>query len=209
LAAKRKSVVLSLIRCGETTWDNDGRLHGRGDLPLSIAGRAAVEADVASLSEGRRSTVCHPPDEAATETAQIIARTVGAKVKSMTELAEPDLGVLEGLSEQAFAERFPKRFKQWQDDPLSLSPPEGEELVDARARVLAAAARLLRRARNGGVSLVLHPLGLGFLRCWLADRPPTDLWAVLRDRPRIEQYLLGAEMIDWLDEAAKMQYAHA
>ena len=162
-------MVLNVIRCGETTWNAEGRLHGRSDLPLSISGRTSVSADAASIEGGRTSTVYHPPDDAAAETAQIVARRVGAKTKSVDELADPDLGVLEGMSEQAFAERFPKRYKQWQEDPLSLSPPEGEDVAEARARVLKAAARLLRRARNQEVGVVLHPLGLGFLRCWLAE----------------------------------------
>ncbi|MHC4306393.1 MAG: phosphoglycerate mutase family protein, partial [Planctomycetota bacterium] len=45
--------MLTLIRCGESTWDAEGRLHGRSDLPLSIAGRASVTSDVTALA-GRR-----------------------------------------------------------------------------------------------------------------------------------------------------------
>ncbi len=202
-------MVLNVIRCGETTWNAEGRLHGRSDLPLSISGRTSVSADAASIEGGRTGTVFHPPDDAAAETAQIVARRVGAKTKSVDELADPDLGVLEGMSEQAFAERFPKRYKQWQEDPLSLSPPEGEDVAEARARVLKAAARLLRRARSQEVGVVLHPLGLGFLRCWLADRPPSEVWAMTRVRPRIERYLVSAGMIDRLLESAQIQYTHS
>ena len=209
MAVKRKSIVLTLIRCGETTWDAEGRLHGRSDLPLSIDGRAAVCEDVAKLADRGMSTVYHPPDDAAVETAQIVAGAVGAKTKSMVELAEADLGVLDGMSVQAFAERFPKRYKQWQDDPLSLAPPEGEGLADARARLFGAFDRLLRRSRSNEVGVVLHPLGLGLLRCWLADRPPTDLWEMVRHRPRIERYLLAAEMAQLLAEAARAQYTHS
>ena len=208
MAAKRKSVVLNLIRCGETTWDAEGRLHGRSDLPLSIDGRASVAEDAAGLISPNLATVYHPPDDAATETAQIIADVVGARTKTLAELVEADLGVLDGLSIQDFAERFPKRYKQWQEDPVSLTPPEGEELVVARARLFAAFDRLLRRSRSAEVAVVLHPLGLGLLRCWLTDRPPTDLWTMVRQRPRIERYVLATEMASWLGEAAKAQYSH-
>lgn len=195
--------MLTLIRCGETPWDTEGRLHGRSDLPLSIDGRAGVTSDLEVLKEHRVLTVHHPPDDAAAETAQIAARMAGAKTKSMADLADADLGVLQGLTERDFSDRFPKRFKQWQDDPMSLSPPEGEELAEARARLLTATSRLLRRSRADDVAVVLHPLGLGFLRCWLADRPPTELWSMLEDRPRIERYCLATSMVAWLMEAAK------
>ncbi len=79
MGSKQKSIVLSLIQCGETAWDADGRLHGRTDLPLSTAGRAAVTEDAACLVGAVIATVHHSPDEAATETAQIVAKAVGAK----------------------------------------------------------------------------------------------------------------------------------
>lgn len=209
MAVKRKTIVLTLIRSGETTWDTEGRLHGRSDLPLSIDGRAAVSRDVQLLSRTRLSTVHHPPDDAATETAQILAKVVGARTKLVAGLTAGNLGVLEGMSVQAFAERYPKRYKQWEDDPLSLSPPDGEDLADVRARLFAAVGRLLRRTRSDEVAVVLHPLSLGFLRCWLAERPPTDVWSMVRGRPRIERYLVAMEMLSWLDEAAKAQYTHS
>ncbi len=208
MAAKRKSIILTIIRCGSTPWDAEGRLRGRSDLPLSIDGRAAVSEDLSVLSGRSLTTVFHPSDDAASETAQIAARIAGAKLKSLDDLADADLGVLDGMTERDFADRFPKRFKQWQEDPLSLSPPEGEDLADARARLFAAIGRLLRRSRSDEVAVVLPPLGLGFLRCWLADRPPSELWAMLRDRRRVEHYRLAPQMVDWLIEAARAAYTH-
>ncbi len=209
MTLKQKTIVLSLIKCGETTWEVDGRLQGRSDLPLSPQGRSSVEQDVAVLAGRRMGTIYHPANEAASETAELVARLVGAKTKPLAELAEADLGLLDGLTEQAFAERFPKRYKQWQEDPLSVSLPEGEVVGEARARLFLALGRLLKRSRSNEVGVVLQSLGLGFLRCWLADRPPTELWTLLKRRPRIERYLLAMETISQLAEAAKVQYSHS
>ncbi len=209
MSLKQKTIVLSLIKCGETTWEVDGRLQGRSDLPLSPQGRSSVEQDVAMLAGHRMGTIYHPANEAASETAKLVARLVGAKTKPLAELAEADLGLLDGLTEQAFADRFPKRYKQWQEDPLSVSLPEGEVVGEARARLFLALGRLLKRSRGDEVGVVLQSLGLGFLRCWLADRPPTELWTLLKCRPRIERYLLAMETISRLAEAARVQYSHS
>ncbi len=209
MSVKQKTIVLSLIKCGETTWEADGRLQGRSDLPLSPQGRSSVEQDVALLAGHRMGTIYHPANEAASETAELVARLVGAKTKPLAELAEVDLGLLDGLTEQAFAERFPKRYKQWQEDPLSVSLPEGEVVGEARARLFGALGRLLKRSRDTEVGVVLQSLGLGFLRCWLADRPPTELWTLVKCRPRVERYLLATETISQLAEAAKVQYSHS
>ncbi len=205
---KRKSIGLTLIQCGATPWDAAGRLHGRCDLPLSIDGRAEITRDVAQLSGRRLPIIHHASDDAAAETAQIAARVTGARTKSIAELADADLGVLDGMTKREFAERFPKRYKQWEGDPLSLSPPDGEDVAEARARVLAACSRLLRRPRGEEVAVVLHPLGLGFLRCWLAERAPSDLWALLEGRPTVERYVLAPEMAGWLAEIARTAAVH-
>jgi broad specificity phosphatase PhoE len=206
MASKRKTITLALVRCGETTWDVEGRLQGRSDLPLSIDGRTAVSADVTTLPGGQIGTIYHPPDDAATETAQIVAAHTRSKVKAVAELADPDLGVLEGLTAKDFADRFSKRYKQWQEDPLTLTPPEGEPLLNARARLFEAISRMARRSRSDEIGIVLHPVGLGLLRCWLADRPAADLWSMVRTRPRIERYLLAADLVGELAEVANAEF---
>ena len=107
------------------------------------------------LAGASPSTIHHPPDEAATETAQIIAQEVGTKLKVNDDLADPDLGLLEGMLEQRFAEQHPKRYKQWEGDPLSLVPPEGEPFADARARIFLTLGKLLKKSRAAELGIEL------------------------------------------------------
>ena len=208
MAQKRSSIYLSLIRSGETAWAADGRLQGSSDLPLSPDGKAAVTTDALALAGQQLANIYHPPDDAATETARIVAGVVGARTKAVPELAEVDLGVFEGMTLQAFAERYPKRSKQWQEDPLSFSPPEGEDVFEARARIFTGLGRLLRRARSEALGVVLHPLGVGLLRCWLADLSASEAWTLAQRRPRVERYLLALETVKRLEEAGKVQVTH-
>ncbi|MHC4429029.1 MAG: histidine phosphatase family protein [Planctomycetota bacterium] len=209
MAQKRTSIHLSLVRCGETAWAADGRLQGSSDLPLSPQGEASVSADALTLAGRRVTTFFHPPDEAAAETASIVAAVVGARTKAVVELAEANLGVFEGMTMQAFAERYPKRCKQWQEDPLSFTTPDGEDVASARARIFAGLGKVLRRARGDEFGVVLHQLGTGLLRCWLADRPPTEAWAMAAQRPRVERYLLAPETVRRLEDAGKVAYSHS
>jgi broad specificity phosphatase PhoE len=199
--------MLCLVRCGETTWQQEGRLHGNTDLPLTEEARAAVRDAGGTLAGATPSTVYHPRDEAASETAQILAKGAAARTKDRDELADPALGLLEGLLLQDFAERYPKRHKQWEDDPVSLIPPEGEPIAEARARIFGAVARLLRKSRAPEVAVVLHPVGFGLLRCWLAGRPSDELWAMVRDAPRMERYAVANRLLDDLKQAAVTESA--
>ena len=84
-------------------------------------------------------------------------------------------------------------------------PPEGEAFGDAQARIFRACAKILRRSRGDRTAIVLRPIALGFVRCWLADRPASDVWVSLSDRPQIEQYLVAQELIESLEQAAQVE----
>lgn len=204
MAGRSRAVQLRLIRCGETTWQSDRRVRGVTDLPLSEEGRAAVLAAASARSRRRSGTIHHPPDEAATETARLLAGPSRARTRASDDLADPDLGLLEGLAENDFADRFPKRLRQWREDLLGLVPPEGEAISDARRRLFPALARIIRRSRGAEVGIVLHPIGLLLLRAWLADRPVGGFRGargeahLIDDRPRVERYLLAGTVLDAL-----------
>ncbi|MDY7108990.1 MAG: histidine phosphatase family protein [Planctomycetota bacterium] len=202
MAEKRSYITLTLIRCGQTRWEGEGRMLGSADLPLGPVGHTSVNHDATRWSGAALGTVHHPPDEAARETARAFARAAKAKSKVLEELADPNLGLLEGLKEREFADRHAKRYRQWEDDPLALIPPEGEPIAEARARLFLAVSRLLKRTRVGEVTLVLHPIGLGLLRCWLVDRPTARLRDAITEAPPVERYTIAPVLIDRLREAA-------
>ena len=207
MASKCSQIVLCLIKCGQTTWQRDHRLHGSTGLPMSDAGRAAINAEASRLAGASPSTIHHPPDEAATETAQIIAQEVGTKLKVNDDLADPDLGLLEGMLEQRFAEQHPKRYKQWEGDPLSFVPPEGEPFADARARIFLTLGKLLKKSRAAELGIVLHPIGFGLLRCWLAEKPSSDLMKMIESGRRVERYAMAPGVLERLVETARAELA--
>jgi len=203
MAVKRTSLMMCLIRCGETTWARDGRLAGSTDLPMSSTGRASVAADVQRLAACRATVVHHPTDEAAVTTAELFASHFKIKKRGMAQLADADLGVFEGLTEQEVGSRYPRRSKLWRDDPLRLHPPQGEPVLDARARLLSTIVKILRRTKDEEVAVVLHPLNTALLQCWLANRPTEKLWDTLKSRPRIERYTIASGLLDDLEQLAR------
>ena len=207
---KNPAMTFWLARCGETVWANEGRVRGITDLPLSDSGRAMTIEDSRRLDKAHDvSVVFHPPDEAATETAEIFSSVMDNKTKAVPGLLDPDLGLLEGMTQQDFAERYPKRYKSWREDPLTLSPPDGEDVSLARNRLFNEIARVIKKSRGSEVVLILHDLGLGMLRCWLTDQPSTEMWTMVRERPRIERYTLDALMLERLQKIDETEVANA
>lgn len=187
-----------LVRSGESLWEHENRLHGRTDLPLSEAGRDQLLVDITRLRWVSGGTIYHAPDESATVTARLLADRFEGKTRAVAELAGPDLGLLEGLSMDEFAERFPKRFKQWEEDPIHVAPPEGEELPMARDRILDAVEAILARPRTHDFAIVLHPMALAITRNALAMRPMDRFWELLEGRARFERYIVPHEGIERL-----------
>jgi broad specificity phosphatase PhoE len=199
--------MLCLIRCGETDWDREGRILGATDLPLSAPGRALIADACAKQLPHKLALVYHGGDEAAAESAAVAARAAGARTRTEGDLHDPDLGVLEGMCRKDFEDRFYSRFRQWNDDPLSLTPPEGEPVIEARARILGAIGRIARRNRGGEFGVVLHSFGLALVRGWLAGIPSQGVWATIADRPLIERYPLHESVATQMLEAATLEHA--
>ena len=203
------STLLWLVRSGETTWDEQDRLRGDEDLPLSKAGRAATTeafGRASGLPFPRPAVFHHAMDQAAAETAKIACTILGGRSRGDDELADPALGVLAGLSIPELRDRLERRARQWEEDPSDLVPPEGEPIADARARLVMAAARILRK-RPPAVGIVVHDLAAGLLRSalagqatgnprrWMEGRPRVELWTLPEDASRrLQDVLDGASV---------------
>jgi probable phosphoglycerate mutase len=198
VAKKPTSIMLTVVRCGETAWTREGRFQGATDLPLCDEGRGAVTAEAATLGAAKLGVVHHPPDEAATETARILAGPRG-RHRAVPDLADPSLGLLEGLLDRDVAERYARRFRQWQDDPLALVPPDGEPIAAAQARIFRAFGRILARTRAGEATIVLHPIGFALLGCRLGDAPPSGLDKRVSQWPRTIRAVVGRDLAGRLE----------
>jgi broad specificity phosphatase PhoE len=193
--SRPSSTLLWLVRSGETTWDEQDRLRGDEDLPLSKAGRAATTeafGRAAGLPFPRPAVFHHAMDQAAAETARIAASVLGGRCRGDDELADPALGVLAGLSIPELRDRFERRARQWEEDPSDLVPPEGEPIADARVRIIEAMVNVVRK-RPPAVGIVVHGLGAGLLRAALAGQPTGNPRRWMEGRPRVELWALPGD----------------
>jgi broad specificity phosphatase PhoE len=143
--------LLVLARHGESGWGAEGRLHGRGDPPLTDQGRRQAQALGARLAATRAVPVLPVPDTAplaiwhsplrrATQTAQAIheAREADAPLRPLAELVEVSQGEWEGLTRAEITARYPEQLAGWLADPVRHRPPGGEALSAAGQRAIEA-----------------------------------------------------------------------
>lgn len=195
--AKSNEINVLLLRSGTTEWDKAGRLSGSCDLPLCEAGCRDAEDLAAKLASTPLSVIYCGPDDACVATAEAVARVTGSKVKPIADLGEIGLGLWEGLLGSEIEEKYPTAYRQWIEDPASVNAPEGEPMLEAEDRILGAVAKALDKVRDGsgGVALVLRPLALGVVRCWLAGEAVSNLWSMVKGCPSAEWRVVPRAML--------------
>jgi probable phosphoglycerate mutase len=167
---------LLLIRSGATDYDLDGRIRGTLDIPLSTEGIAEAEAAAESLLVDPPEAVYVAASPCALETGRIVCRGLGLRSRPLADLGNLDLGLWQGLLVEEIRRRQPRLARQWEDNPWSVMPPDGEPVDEACDRVEAALERIIRRHPRGRVALVVpHPLDR-IVRWVVAGEPLGDLW---------------------------------
>jgi broad specificity phosphatase PhoE len=173
---------LIVIRSAATDYDVQGRVRGSLDIPPCAEGLAEAKAVARRLAERPPVALYTGPTACAAETARIIGDRCGLVPKRLDLLGNLDLGLWQGRLVEEIRRLQPRVHRQWQDDPWSIVPPEGELLDDARGRIEEALERICKRHPTGRVAVVV-PAPLDALSRWLVSGEPLgDLW--LRDPGR-------------------------
>jgi probable phosphoglycerate mutase len=69
-----------------------------------------------------------------------------------------------------------KVYRQWQEQPLTVCPPEGETLESARQRVQQAVDKVLKKHKSGVIAVVVSEPMATLVRCYLSHCQLGDLW---------------------------------
>jgi broad specificity phosphatase PhoE len=159
-----------LIRPGCTDFDEQNRIQGDLDLPLSPRGVEQVELLLDQLRDVKLDVIYTAPSEPARATAEFIGTGLGVPVKERKELKNVDQGLWQGLQIDDIRRKFPKVFKQLQESPETICPPQGETLFAALERVRKVLAKPIKKKSPFAV-VASEPLAT-LIGCAIKDRGP-------------------------------------
>jgi len=164
-------VIVAFLRHGSTAWNEEGRMQGRRDIPLSERGRAAVRAWRLPVAFAGPATASakwlSSPLSRAVETAEILS---GGVPQCEPALIEMDWGQWEGFGLDELRRRFGDEFARNEAAGLDFRPPGGESPRDVRDRVVRWLGEIA--ARPEPVVAVTHK---GVLRAVLAAATGWDM----------------------------------
>lgn len=172
-----------LIRPGCTDYDRQNRIQGNLSIPLNEEGRAYAVRLVEQLRGRQVQVVYCPAGEPAEETGRLIAEGLGVKLRVLDNLENINLGLWQGMLINDVRHKQPKVYRQWQEQPESVCPPQGEMLSEADDRLRTALVKLLKRHKAGVIAIVLPEPLLALLRRFLTRAELGDLWRPSQGRP--------------------------
>jgi broad specificity phosphatase PhoE len=164
-----------LIRAGATAYDDENRVQGILDLPLSERGRAEVAALAERLAAVELTALYCGPGESVARTAETVGRSLGLRPKRIDDLRNLDQGLWQGLQIDEIKRRNLKVFRQWIEDPMTVCPPQGETIASALERIKAALKPLIRRHRDDVIGLVVAEPIAQLIACYLRRDPHVQL----------------------------------
>jgi broad specificity phosphatase PhoE len=183
-------LIVSFLRHASTTWNEDARMQGRRDIPLSVAGRAEIERWQLPGGADPIEWISSPLSRAV-ETAKRLAGRAPSIEAALTEM---DWGAWEGYRLEELRERFGTEFLRNEQRGLDFRAPGGESPRDVMHRVM----EWLRTIAldSGPIVAVTHN---GVLRALLAaatgwdmiGKPPVKLHPAMLHRFTLAGAKLG------------------
>lgn len=154
--AQRPRLRLILIRHASSLWNDEKRIQGQLDPPLSEKGREQA-ARLAERLRGRSFARFFSSDlKRALETSNAIADAIGTSPEMCPELREVGLGQWEGLTRADIVHRYPSEWQRWVAEPSWDIPPGGEGADAFETRVGAFLDHVTAEQDSGDVLLVTH-----------------------------------------------------
>ena len=145
-----------LVRHGATTLTAEDRFAGETDVQLSDEGREQARRLAARLSGEKVAAVFASPLGRTVETARILAEPLGCEFETRDGLREISHGHWEQLTRHEVEERFPAEAAEWDRDPYTFAPADGESGLAVTARALPVLVEIVRKHPGETVLVVSH-----------------------------------------------------
>ena len=171
-----------IVRAGTTEFERQGRILGTLDVPLHSDADEEIEEIIRHPNELPIDAVYASPGQSSIETAERLCEAWGLRYKLVELLQNIDLGLWQGLLFEEVKHKQPKVFRQWQEYPETVCPPEGEMLQAARERIEPFLSKIYKKYKNGVVVVVVPDPVAALLVSMLRQTQLKDIFPTGTDR---------------------------
>ncbi len=164
-----------LVRAGSTDLDDQDRIVGALDMPLSSEGEREAKVVAQELEDAGIVAIFSAAGVASQQTARQLSRSGEIRVRVEENFVNLNYGLWHGKSRSELKENQPRLYRQWQDNPDSICPPDGEPVDAARDRVKMVLKKVRRKHKSDTIAIVAPDPLLSILRSELEGTEVRDL----------------------------------
>ncbi len=165
-----------LIRPGCTTFDEEGRIKGDLDIPLSLRGLEQAMQLAERLQPIKLDCLYVSPAESAQQSAKQICELSFCRSKTLACLRNLNHGLWQGKLVTDVKRLQPKVYRQFQENPGDVCPPEGETVLEALERIRGGLNKICKKHDGGRVGLIVPQPLASIVRFALLGGSIGDLW---------------------------------
>lgn len=177
---------LILARAGTTDYDEQQRIAGTLDLPVNVRGQAEMLDLARDLEHQNVAVIYAAAGETARFSAQILGDRLDIKVKELAELTNQDFGLWQGLQLDEVRRKHPRVYKQWEEAPCAVCPPNGEMAQAVLDRIGKILKPSLKKHQGDTVVVVAPDPLRKFIRCYVTRAEVCHPWAGNGQTPKWE-----------------------
>jgi broad specificity phosphatase PhoE len=182
-----------MVRHGATVLSAEDRFAGTTDVELSDEGREQTRRLAERLSHEKITAAYASPLGRTVETARILAAPHDLKVQTCDGFREISHGHWEGMKRRDVEEKFPDEIAEWEKDPYTFAPVDGESGLAVTARALPALIDLVRDHPGENILIVSHKATIRLLLSSLLGFDPR------RYRDNLDQKPAALNIVDFRD----------
>jgi len=151
-------------------------VQGTLDIPLSEDGRQQIEQVAEDLRE-MQIDACYAGSCLATQqSAEILAAKLKFKTKTVDDFRNLDHGLWQGMLINDIKVKQPKVYRQWQEHPETVCPPEGESLQVVRDRLHRILAKIAKKKKSGITAIIVAEPVTSLVKNALRDDALGNFW---------------------------------
>ncbi|CAM2731774.1 histidine phosphatase family protein [Erysipelothrix tonsillarum] len=155
-----------LMRHGKTVWNQEHRMQGSKNSPLTSEGIAQAEALCDRLNTIHFDEVIVSTSPRAQETAAIVFPQHQPQLEA--GLREIEMGVWEGELHENVARKYPQAWHHFHHDPLKFIPVgSGEQFKDVHNRIVPVLDSLAETYSGKTIAIVSHGITLKIITNYL------------------------------------------
>lgn len=166
---------ITLIRHGQTRWNNKKRYLGCTDIDLDAIGKKQAIKTKKKLENEEFNTIYSSDLKRAYHFAEIIFKK--QVIHKTPDLRELNFGIFEGKTHEEIMSTHGLIYNQWLNNPFKIQIPDGEGLREFKTRITKVFEKIISGHKGESIGIVTHA---GPIRIILNDiMKKQDVWEPL------------------------------